>query len=110
MPASPEPPNQAIDSAADEPRLNSGPVQVVVATRTLVALAAVTLGAVLLVVFVYSAREILIQLLAAIFLAMAVEPLVGVHRKNTTGAFLGTLRGVADRASGLKCAKTEGLL
>jgi predicted PurR-regulated permease PerM len=50
--------------------------QVVVAPRTLVTLVVVALGAVLLLALAYAARGILIQLLAAVVLAMALEPFV----------------------------------
>jgi predicted PurR-regulated permease PerM len=69
------------------------PPQVVVATRTLVTLVVVALGAVLLVAFVYAARGILIQLLAAIVLAMALEPFVRMLERH--GLRRGTAVGIA---------------
>ncbi len=50
--------------------------QVVVAPRTLVTLVAVALGSVLLLGLLYATREILIQLVIAVVLAMALEPFV----------------------------------
>jgi predicted PurR-regulated permease PerM len=57
--------------------------QVVVAPRSLATFVAFLLGGVLLVGLVFLAREILAQLLAAIVLAMAIEPLVrGFERRG----------------------------
>jgi predicted PurR-regulated permease PerM len=64
-------------------------MQVVVAPRTIVTFVAVALGAALALVFVYGARAILIQLVIAIVLAMALEPLVRVLERR------GTSRGAA---------------
>jgi predicted PurR-regulated permease PerM len=58
------------------------PAQVVVATRTIVIFVAVALGAALLVLFTYAVRGILIQLVVAIVLAMALEPLVRVFERR----------------------------
>jgi predicted PurR-regulated permease PerM len=65
--------------------------QVVVAPRTLVTLVVVALGAVLLVALAYAAREILIQLVVAVVLAMALEPFVSVleRRRLRRGAAVG---------------------
>ncbi len=52
------------------------PPQVVIAPRTLVLLVVVALGGVLLVALVWAAHAILIQLLVAVVLAMALEPIV----------------------------------
>ena len=65
--------------------------QIVVAPRSLATLVAFLLGGVLLVGLAYAAREILIQLLAAIVLAMAFEPPVralerrGLARDHAVG-------------------------
>jgi predicted PurR-regulated permease PerM len=65
--------------------------QVVVAPRSLAAFVAFLLGGVLLVGIVFTAREILTQLLAAIALAMALEPFVrwleqrGLARDHAVG-------------------------
>ena len=59
--------------------------QVVVAPRTLVLFVAVSLGAVLLLAFVYAARGILIQLLVAVVLAMALEPFVQLLERRGLG-------------------------
>ncbi len=73
----------------------AGPVQVVVATRTIVIFVAVALAAALLVGFTYAARAILTQLIVAIVLAMALEPLVraverrGVRRGTAVGVAFG---------------------
>jgi predicted PurR-regulated permease PerM len=76
--------------------------QVVIASRTLVTLVGVSLGAVLLLALVYAARTILIQLLVAVVLAMALEPFVqllerrGLRRGSAVGiAFTVAAVGVA---------------
>src|SRR5260221_6756084 len=61
---------------ATQTRVTPKPPQVVVAPRTLVTLVAVTLGSVLLLGLLYATREILIQLVIAVVLAMALEPFV----------------------------------
>ncbi|PWU19415.1 MAG: hypothetical protein C5B48_13575 [Candidatus Rokuibacteriota bacterium] len=66
-------------------------MRVDVAPRTIVTFVAVTLGATLLLAFVYATRGILVQLLAAVVLAMALEPFVqqferrGVRRGRAVG-------------------------
>ena len=72
-------------------------MQVVVATRTIVTLVAVALGAALLVLLTYSVRGILIQLVVAIVLAMALEPFVRVleRRVPRRGAAVGIAFSVA---------------
>ena len=63
----------------------------VIAPRTIVTFVVISLGAVLLVALVYAARGILVELLVAIFLAMALEPAVellerrGVARSYAVG-------------------------
>jgi predicted PurR-regulated permease PerM len=75
---------------------------VVIAPRTLVAFVAVSLGGVLLLALAYIARGILVQLVVAIVLAMALDPLVrmlerrGLGRGGAVGvAFAVALLGVA---------------
>jgi predicted PurR-regulated permease PerM len=68
---------------------------VVVAPGTLVTLVAVSLGGVLLLALAYASRGILVQLLVAVVLAMALEPLVqalerrGLHRGTAVGTAFG---------------------
>lgn len=61
------------DSAVKRPE---HPVAVAVTPRAIATFVAMALGAVLLLVFVYAARTVLIQLVVAIVLALAAEPLV----------------------------------
>jgi predicted PurR-regulated permease PerM len=67
-------------NAREQPR--PAAAEVVIAPRTLAALVMVSLGGVLLLAMAYAAREILIQLSAAIVLAMALEPLVQVFQRR----------------------------
>jgi predicted PurR-regulated permease PerM len=61
----------------------AGPTrQVVVAPRTIVLFVAVALGVLLLLAVAYALRSILVQLLVAVVLAMAVEPLVGALERR----------------------------
>src|SRR5262249_5617310 len=69
------------------------PAQVVVAPPTLLALVAVSLGGVLLLALVYAARGVLVQLVVAIVLAMALDPLVRALERR--GLRRGTAVGVA---------------
>jgi predicted PurR-regulated permease PerM len=76
------------------------PVQVVVATRTIVIFVAVAIVAALLVAFTFAARAILIQLVVAIVLAMALEPLVRALQK----------RGVKRRGAAVGIAFTAAVI
>jgi predicted PurR-regulated permease PerM len=91
----PRPPRPARSRAARSG--SSQPTQVVVAPRTLVAWVAASLGGVLLLGLAYAARGILSQLVIAVVLAMAVEPLVqalerrGLRRGSAVGIAFGLL-------------------
>jgi predicted PurR-regulated permease PerM len=74
------------DSTAIESKAPGGPhpaaTEVVVAPRTLVALVGVSLGGLLLLALAYTARVILVELLAAIVLAMAFEPAIQAFQRR----------------------------
>jgi predicted PurR-regulated permease PerM len=67
------------------------PVVVAVATRTMVVFVAVAIGSLLALALVWSARGVLVQLIVAVVLAMAIEPVVqaferrGLRRGSAVG-------------------------
>jgi predicted PurR-regulated permease PerM len=74
---------------------SSQPTRVTVAPKTLVMLVALSLGGVVLLALAYTARRILVELVVAVVLAMALEPLVqaferrGLRRGNAVGTAFG---------------------
>src|SRR5262245_56580793 len=97
-------PRRATSGAGPDP----APEQVVVAPRTLVILVAVALGGVLLVALAYATRGILVQLVVAVVLAMALEPLVQVLQRR--GLQRGRAVGVAFTLAALAVAAFAYLL
>ncbi len=79
-----QPPSALAAKRHTRTRTESDPaLEVVVAPRTLVLLVAFALGAVLLAALAYATRGILVQLVVAVVLAMALEPLVrGLERRG----------------------------
>ena len=69
------------------------PLPVTIAPRTVVGVVAVVIGGLALVAFVYAARSILLELVVAIVLAMAAEPLVQVFENR--GLKRGTAVGIS---------------
>src|SRR5262245_30027937 len=63
-------------------RLHDAPLTVTVAPRTIALLVTITLGSLALVAFTWTVRSILIELVVAIVLAMAAEPLVQVFESR----------------------------
>jgi hypothetical protein len=64
-----------LPSESDGPTLQ-GPSVVALAPRTVVLFVAVAIGALLLLALLYSARHVLVQLVVAVVLALALEPIV----------------------------------
>jgi predicted PurR-regulated permease PerM len=79
------------------PRPEQTPLPVTVAPRTVVLVVGVVFASVALVAFVYAARSILLELVVAIVLAMAAEPLVQVFegRGFRRGTAVGISFGIA---------------
>jgi predicted PurR-regulated permease PerM len=65
-----------VDERATGPEASRSTAQITVAPRTVFLVVAVTVGTLLLLVLAYAARSILVELVVAIVLAMAAEPLV----------------------------------
>ena len=87
------PPASANGSGASASATRPPPAAVVVAPRTLVLFVAASLGGVLLLALAYTARGILVQLVVAIVLAMALDPLVQLLQRR--GLRHGSAVGVA---------------
>jgi len=93
----------AADAGTPETR-----ARVVVAPRSLVSLVGVALAAVLLVSLVYATRGILVQVLVAVVLAMALEPLVQLFERR--GAHHGQAVGITFALAALGLAAFAYLL
>src|SRR5262245_31065070 len=82
---------------AVRPKQRDRPVPVAITPKTIATFVAMALGGVLLLVFLYAAHTVLVQLVVAIVFALAAEPLVkafesrGLRRGTAVGISFGIL-------------------